>query len=237
VGAMVRKGEAAAIEQGWDAVDRYLADSLVRTDPALDATLAANSAANLPRLDVSPLQGKFLHLLARLCGARNILEIGTLGGYSAIWLARALPEGGRLISLEAEPRYAAVARENIARAGLSHCIDIRVGSALASLPTIDAEGLGPFDLIFIDADKANNPNYLAWALKLSRPGTVVVVDNIVREGSVIDASNPAPGVQGTRRMLDLMSNEPRLSATAIQTVGSKGHDGFVIALVIADAPG
>ena len=237
MGAIVRKGEDTAVEQGWDAVDRYLADSLVRTDPALDAALAANSAANLPRIDVSPLQGKFLHLLARLCGARNILEIGTLGGYSAIWLARALPEGGRLISLEAEPRHAAVARENIARAGLSRCVDIRVGSALATLPTIDAEGLGPFDLIFIDADKVNNPNYLAWALKLSRPGTVVVVDNIVREGAVIDASNPAPGVQGTRRMLDLMSNEPRLSATAIQTVGSKGHDGFVIALVIADASG
>lgn len=233
MGAIPRKRERASA--GWDAVDRYLADLLVPSDPALAATMAANEAANLPRQDVSPLQGKLLHLLAQLCRAQTILEIGTLGGYSAIWLARALPEGGRLITLEVDPRHATVARANIARAGLSHCIDVRVGSALASLPTIEAEGLGPFDLIFIDADKVNNPNYLAWALKLSRPGTVIVVDNIVREGAVIDASSPAPGVQGTRRMLELMSKEPRLSATAIQTVGSKGHDGLVIALVNADA--
>jgi predicted O-methyltransferase YrrM len=235
--AIPRKRERTSTAQGWDAVDRYLADLLVPPDPVLVATMAANEAANLPRQDVSPLQGKLLHLLARLCGARAILEIGTLGGYSAIWLARALPEGGRLISLEADPRHATVARANIARAGLSHCVDVRVGTALASLPMIEAEGLGPFDLIFIDADKANNPHYLAWALRLSRSGTAIIVDNIVREGAVIDGSSPAPGIQGTRRMLDLMSKEPRLSATAIQTVGSKGHDGMVIAIVNADAPG
>jgi predicted O-methyltransferase YrrM len=218
-------------EQGWSAVDQYLTGLLFGSDPVLDAALAANSAARLPRQDVSPLQGKLLHLLARLAQARTILEIGTLGGYSTICLARALPGGGRLISLEASPRHAAVARENIARSGLAHCVDVRVGRALDTLSVIEAEGLGPFDLIFIDADKSNNPQYLAWALKRSRPGSLIVVDNVVRQGAVADAAHPAPGIQGTRRMFELISNEPRLSATAIQTVGSKGHDGFLIALV------
>jgi predicted O-methyltransferase YrrM len=217
--------------QSWNAVDQYLTDSLVPSDPVLDAALAANSAAKLPRRDVSPLQGKLLHLLARLSRARTILEIGTLGGYSTIWLARALPSGGRLISLEIDPRHAAVAHENIVRSGLAHCVDLRVGKALDTLPTIEAEGLGPFGLIFIDADKSNAPHYLLWALKLSRPGSVIVVDNVVGQGRVIDPANQAPGIQGTRRMLELLSNEPRLSATAIQTIGSKGHDGFLIALV------
>ncbi len=224
------------ITEVWHAADQYLTDLLVRSDPALDAALAANSVANLPRRDVSPLQGKLLHLLARLSRASNILEIGTLGGYSTIWLARGLPSGGRLISLEANPRHAAVARGNIARAGLAHCVDVRIGRALDTLPIIEAEGLGPFDLIFIDADKLNSPHYLMWALRLSRPGSLIVVDNVVRNGAVIDAANPAPGIQGTRRMFELISNEPRLSATAVQTVGGKGHDGLLIALVNGDAP-
>ncbi|MDQ2961562.1 MAG: O-methyltransferase [Pseudomonadota bacterium] len=219
----------------WNAVDRYLTELLVRSDPVLDAALAANSAAKLPRIDVSPLQGKLLHLLARLSRARMILEIGTLGGYSTIWLARALPSGGRLISLERSARYAAVAQKNIAQSGFEQFVDVRVGRALDTLPVIEAEGLGPFDLIFMDADWVNNPQYLVWALRLSRPGTLIVVDNVVRAGAVIDADNAAPGIQGMRWMLELLSNEPRLSATAIQTVGSKGHDGFVIAYVNEDA--
>lgn len=222
--------------QLWHAVDQYLTDLLVWSDPALDAALAANSVANLPQRDVSPLQGKLLHLLARLSRAHTILEIGTLGGYSTIWLARALPSGGRLISLEADSRHAAVARENIARSGLAHCVDVRIGLALDTLPIIEAEGLGPFDLIFIDADFPNKPQYLVWALQLSRPGSLIVVDNVVRQGAVIDAANPDPGIQGNRRMFELLSNEPRLSATAVQTVGSKGHDGLLIALVEGDAP-
>ena len=223
------------IDQRWDAVDRYLTDFLVGSDPVLDAALAANSIAGLPQLDVSPLQGKLLHLLARLCRARTILEIGTLGGYSTIWLARALRAQGRMITLEADPRHAAVAQANIARARLAHCVDVRVGRALDTLPAIEAEGIGPFDLIFIDADKVNNPAYLAWAIRLSRAGTTIIVDNIVRKGALIDASIAAPGIQGTRRMLALLANEPLLSATAIQTVGSKGYDGFVVAIVNGDA--
>lgn len=222
--------------QRWHAVEQYLTDFLVWSDPVLDAALASNSAANLPRRDVSPLQGKLLHLLARLSRAHTILEIGTLGGYSTIWLARALPRGGRLVSLEADSRRAAVARENIARSGLAHCVDVRIGLALDTLPIIEAEGLGPFDLIFVDADMHNNPHYLAWALRLSRPGSLIVVDNVVRTGAIIDATNPDPGIEGNRRMFELLSNEPRLSATAIQTVGSKGHDGMLIALVNGDAP-
>jgi predicted O-methyltransferase YrrM len=218
----------------WRAADQYLTDLLVQADPALDAARAANSAAKLPQRDVSPLQGKLLHLLARLCRAQTILEIGTLGGYSTIWLARALPVDGRLVSLEADSRHAEVARENIARSGLSHCVDVRIGAALDTLPIIEAEGLGPFDLIFIDADIPNHPHYLVWALKLSRPGSVIVVDNVVRAGAITSATNPDSRIQGNRRMLELLSNEPRLSATAIQTVGSKGHDGFLIALVNGD---
>jgi predicted O-methyltransferase YrrM len=224
-------------EQLWYAVDQYLTDLLVRSDPALDAALAANSAATLPRRDVSPLQGQLLHLLARLSRAHTILEIGTLGGYSTIWLARALPRGGRLISLEAEPRHAAIARGNIARSGLAHCVDVRIGKALDTLPIIEAEGVAPFDLIFIDADMLNRPEYLTWALRLSRPGSLIVVDNVIRRGAVMDATNAAPDIQSTRRMFDLLANEPRLSATAVQTVGSKGHDGMLIALVNGDAPG
>jgi predicted O-methyltransferase YrrM len=218
----------------WTAVDRYLTDLLVGSDPALEATLEANAAAGLPPYDVSPNQGKLLHVLARGQGARRILEIGTLGGYSTIWLARALPPDGRLITLEVDPGYAGVARANLARAGLSEVAEVRVGPALETLPQIGAGGDGPFDVIFIDADKANNPQYLAWSLALSRRGSLIVVDNVVRNGAVIDADSNDLVVRGARRGLELLAAEPRVSATAIQTVGSKGWDGFAIAVVIRD---
>ena len=211
----------------WKRVDEYLAGLLAPPEPALDAALAANAAAGLPSIDVSPLQGKFLHVLARLVGARRILEIGTLGGYSTIWLARALPEGGRLVSLEAAPAHAEVARANIVRAGLAARAEVIVGPALETLPGLQ----GPFDLVFIDADKRGNPDYLTWALRLSRPGTVIVCDNVVRGGAVADAASPDPGVVGTRRFFELLAGEARLTGTAIQTVGSKGWDGFAIAIV------
>jgi predicted O-methyltransferase YrrM len=208
-------------------VDDYLAGLLVGEDPALDAALAANAAARLPSIDVSPLQGKLLHLLARMAGARRILEIGTLGGYSTIWLARALPEGGRLVSLEAALAHAEVARANIAHAGLAERVEVIVGPALETLPDLR----GPFDMVFIDADKRANPDYLGWALRLSRPGTVIVCDNVVRDGAIADAASTDPGVVGTRRFFDLLASDPRLAGTAIQTVGSKGWDGFALAIV------
>jgi len=222
-------------QSDWTAVDRYLTDLLVGSDPALEATLEANAAAGLPPYDVSPNQGKLLHVLARGQGARRILEIGTLGGYSTIWLARALPPDGRLITLEVDPGYAEVARANLARAGLSEVAEVRVGPALETLPQIAAGGEGPFDVIFIDADKANNPQYLAWSLALSRRGSLIVVDNVVRNGAVIDADSNDLVVRGARRGLELLAAEPRVSATAIQTVGSKGWDGFAIAVVIRDS--
>lgn len=215
----------------WSAVDAYIVDRLVPADPVLDAALDSNEAGGLPQHDVSPAQGKFLHLLARMNGARRILEIGTLGGYSTIWLARALPEGGRIVTLEFDPHHAEIAKANIERAGLSHLVDLRVGAALDSLPEVVNDGLGPFDLIFIDADKPNNPHYLQWALKLSRPGTVIVGDNVVRDGAVVDADSSDERVQGVRAFFDMLSTETRVSATALQTVGSKGWDGFTIALV------
>jgi predicted O-methyltransferase YrrM len=218
----------------WTAVDRYLTELLVPSDPALEAALWTNAEAGLPPHDVSPAQGKLLHLLARLQGARTILEIGTLGGYSTIWLARALPPGGRLTTLESEPRHADVARANIARAGLADVVDLRIGRALEVLPALaDA---APFDLIFIDADKPSNPHYLRWALRLSRRGSLIVADNVVRDGAVVDDASTDASVQGVRAMLTLMAAESRLAATAIQTVGVKGYDGFAIALVTADAP-
>ena len=221
-------------DEQWLAVDRYLTDLLAPSDPALDAALAASDAAGLPPINVSPNLGKLLHLLARVQGARAILEIGTLGGYSTIWLARALPAGGRLITLEADPRHADVARANIAPAGLADVVEVRLGPALETLPRLAAEGHSPFELIFIDADKPSIPDYFAWALKLSRPGSLIVVDNVVRRGAVADATSDDPSVQGVRRFLDMLASEPRVSATAIQTVGSKGYDGFAIALVTAD---
>jgi predicted O-methyltransferase YrrM len=218
----------------WSAVDRYLGDLLVGSDPVLEATLEANAAAGLPPYGVSPTQGKLLHVLARGQGARRILEIGTLGGYSTIWLARALPPDGHLITLEVDPRYAEVARTNLARAGLDEVVELRVGPALETLPRLAADGHGPFDVIFIDADKASNEQYLAWSLELSRRGSLIIVDNVVRNGAVIDAASNDPGVQGARRLHELLAAERRVSATAIQTVGSKGWDGFAIAVVIAD---
>ena len=218
----------------WTAVDHYITDLLVPPDPTLDAALQASAAAGLPAIQVSPNQGKLLYLLARLQQARAILEIGALGGYSTIWLARALSPGGRLITLEADPKHAKVAQANIAQAGLADVVELRLGRALDTLPQLAAEGYGPFDLIFIDADKPNNPAYFAWALKLSRQGSLIIVDNVVREGAVIDAASNDPSVQGTRRLNELLATEPRVIATAIQTVGSKGYDGFALALVTAD---
>jgi predicted O-methyltransferase YrrM len=215
----------------WTAVDCYLGDLLVSADPALEAALTASAAAGLPAINVSPVQGKLLHLLARAIGARNILEIGTLGGYSTIWLARALPDGGRLISLEADAKHAEVAGANIARAGMENKVEVRLGLALDLLPGLAAEIREPFDFVFIDADKPNNAAYFDWALKLSRPGSIIVVDNVVRDGDVIDAASDSPTVQGVRRFLERLAAEPRVSATAIQTVGTKGYDGFAIALV------
>jgi predicted O-methyltransferase YrrM len=223
-------------EKLWTEVDRYFTELLVPSDPTLEATLKASAKAGLPQFNVAPNQGKLLYLLARLQGARSILEIGTLGGYSTIWMARALPADGRLITLEADPKHAQVARANIARAGLSGIVSVRLGQALDTLSRLAAEGLGPFDLIFIDADKANIPDYFTWALKLSRRGSVIIVDNVVREGSVVDAASADPSVQGVRRFNQLLAAEPRVSATAIQTVGSKGHDGFALVLVTDDAP-
>jgi predicted O-methyltransferase YrrM len=216
----------------WRAVDAYVTETIVAPDRALEEALAANAAAGLPSIDVSAPQGKLIHLLARMTGARTALEIGTLGGYSTIWLASALPDGGRLVTLERSARHAEVARRNVERAGLGGKVEIRTGAALTTLPKIEAEGLGPFDFVFIDADKTNNAAYLEWALKLSRPGTAIVVDNVVRDGEVADARSKDPDVVGVRRMFDLIAREPRLSATAIQTVGAKGWDGFALALVL-----
>jgi predicted O-methyltransferase YrrM len=218
----------------WTEVDEYLAEALIPADPALDAARAANAAASLPPIDVSPLQGKFLHLLARMNCAARILEIGTLGGYSTIWLARALPPHGKLITLEYEPRHAEVAADNIARAGLASKVEIRVGPAADSLAALYFEDTAPFDLIFIDADKPNNPVYLDWALKLSHKGTLIVTDNVIRDGRIADPESDDPSIQGTRAMFARMSAEPRLSCTALQTVGLKGYDGFALALVISD---
>ncbi len=218
----------------WTEVDRYIVDLLVPMDAVLEAALAASEAAGLPPHNVSPNQGRFLHLVARIQGARNILEIGTLGGYSTIWLARALPPGGRMVSLEANARHLDVARTNLSRAGLSDVVELRQGPALDTLPRLASEGRGPFDLIFIDADKPNNPEYLAWALKLSRRGSVIVGDNVVRNGAVMDPASDDPSVLGIRRFNELLAAEPRVAATAIQTVGSKGYDGFVLALVTTD---
>lgn len=218
----------------WNAVDGYITERLVPADEALTAALEASEAAGLPAINVAPNQGKLLHLLAVLQGARTVLEIGTLGGYSTIWLARALPEGGRLISLEYDRAHAEVARVNLARAGLDKIAEIRTGAALDTLPRVAAEpGAGPFDLIFIDADKQNNPRYVEWALKLSRPGSLIIVDNVVRGGALVDADNQDPAVVGTRQMYDLVAREPRLSATAVQTVGTKGYDGLLLARVVA----
>lgn len=215
----------------WNAVDEYVGDLLFPNDPALNAALDVSEAAGLPTIAVSPTQGAFLHILARSHGARSILELGTLGGYSTIWMARALPPGGHLTTVEADPRHAEVARANIARAGVADLVTLRPGKALDVLPALQAEGRGPFDLIFIDADKENNAAYFDWAIRLARPGTLIIVDNVVREGEVIDATSDDPSVQGVRRFLTALSRDPRVTATVLQTVGTKGYDGFAIAVV------
>lgn len=213
----------------WSAVDSYFANLLAPDDKLLAEALAANAQAGLPAYDVSALQGQMLALLVQITGARRVLEIGTLGGYSTLRMARALPANGTVTTLEADERHAAVARANFERARLSDRIDLRVGKALDVLPHLT----GPYDLIFIDADKPNNPRYIEWSLKLSRPGTVIVGDNVVRGGAVADANSPDKNVQGVRGFIDFIANEPRLMATTIQTVGEKGWDGFVLARVLA----
>jgi predicted O-methyltransferase YrrM len=218
-------------QETWSAVDDYITNTLIPADPIVEAALAANAGAGLPAIDVTPAQGKFLHLLARIQGAKRILEIGTLGGYSTIWLARALPAGGRVITLEADAKHAKVACKNIARAGLADVVELREGKALDTLPELAAEGLEAFELIFIDADKSNNPHYFDWALRLSHKGTLIIVDNVVRDGAVIEADSTDPNIQGVRRLFEILAAEPRVVSTALQTVGSKGYDGFVIALV------
>ena len=215
----------------WDAVDRYTADLLVGDDADLEAALKASTDAGLPAIAVSANQGKLLHLLVRIHGASRVLELGTLGGYSTIWMARALAPGGRLVTLELNPDYARVARESIERAGLSERVEVRVGPALDSLLALRDEGVEPFDLIFIDADKQSTPEYFEQALELCRPGGLIMVDNVVRDGALIDPDSEDPGVHGMRRFLEMAGAEPRVSATTIQTVGSKGYDGFVLALM------
>ncbi|ESY62304.1 MULTISPECIES: O-methyltransferase [Mesorhizobium] len=215
----------------WAAVDDYIVDALFEADPTLDAVLAANHDQGLPAIDVSPAQGKLLSILARMKGARKILEIGTLGGYSTIWMARALPADGKIVTLELDPHHAKVARSNFELAGVSERVDLRVGPALQSLAALSAENAGPFDLIFIDADKPNNPNYLSWAMRLSRSGTVIVCDNVIRDGAVLDDDGRDPNVEGARAAFSFIGSDKRLEGTAIQTVGAKGYDGFAIAIV------
>ncbi len=201
----------------------------------MDEALSASAAAGLPAINVSPPQGKLLQLIARIRGAREILEIGTLGGYSTIWLARALPAGGRMVTIEADPKHAEVARKNLSRAGVAGQVDLRVSKAIDALPALVAEGRGPFDLIFIDADKAGIPDYFRWSLRLSRPGSVIIVDNVIRNGAVTDAGSADPSVQGVRRFNEILAGEPRVSATTLQTVGAKGYDGFTLVLVASAA--
>jgi len=215
----------------WEAVDKYFEEMLIPHDSALDDALAAASAENLPAIQVSSVQGKLLHLLARIMGARNILEIGTLGGYSTIWMARALPEGGRIITLEADPKHAEVAQKNFARAGVENKVELRLGKALDTLPKVAADGRGPFDMFFIDANKSNMPEYFEWSLKLARKGSVIIADNVVREGAVLDARSKDADIQGIRRFLEMVGKEKRVSGTALQTVSTKSYDGFALVLV------
>jgi predicted O-methyltransferase YrrM len=215
----------------WTEVDAYLDATVVRPDEALVSALEASAAAGLPPISVTPAQGKLLQMLARMVDARRVLEVGTLGGYSAIWMARALPPDGRLVTLEIDAKHAHVAEANLARAGLGDVVDVRVGPALETLPVLAQSGAGPFDLVFIDADKPSTADYFAWAMRLTRPGSVVIVDNVVRGGAIVDARSDDPNVAGTRRVLEAIGAEPRVSATVLQTVGAKGYDGFAVALV------
>ena len=215
----------------WTAVDRYINDLFIPPDPILEAALRDSAEAGLPSIQVTPSQGKLLAILAQSIGARSILEIGTLGAYSTIWLGRALPPDGRLVTLEVNPKHAGVARNNLKRADLDKLVELRLGPALETLPMLAAEGRPPFDLVFIDADKPNAADYLAWSLKLARPGSLIITDNVVRQGGLIEARSEDENVQGMRRFSEALAAETRLSATVIQTVGSKGYDGFAIALV------
>src|SRR2546423_1358721 len=219
------------VEKKWTDVDKYFCDNLLPEDPVLASALESSEAAGLPPIAVAPNQGKLLQLLAEMIGARSILEIGTLGGYSTIWMARALPPDGRLTTLEVDPKHADVARKNFVRAGLAKTIEIRVGGALDTLPQLRGEQRGPFDLVFIDADKENIPAYFDCAIRLSRPGSLIIVDNVVRDGEVVNARTKDPSVQGVRRFVEQLRRDSRVTATAIQTVGTKGHDGFAIARV------
>ncbi len=221
-------------QEQWTSVDHYFDSLFAPTDEVLSMALQATSAAGIPAINVSPSQGKLLHLLARMHNVRSILEIGTLGGYSTIWLARALPADGRLISLEINPAHAAVAHANIARAGLAAHIEVRVGKAIESLPQIDREGVGPFDLVFIDADKVSTPDYLTWAFRLTKPGSLIIIDNVVRNGAVADPTTTDPNVQGVQKALAMLEADKRVISAATQTVGSKGYDGFAMALVIGE---
>jgi len=215
----------------FSSVDNYISNLLLAPDPALTGTEAAIEAAGIPSISVSPNQGKFLHILARLCQAKKILEVGTLGGYSTIWMARALPENGKLITLEIDPTHAAVAQKNIEGAGLKNIVDIRIGKAIDLLPELHSTGAGPFDMVFIDADKPPYAEYFQWAIKLSRPGTLIVTDNVIREGKVLDPDNNDPMVAGARRFNQALADSDAVTATIIQTVGSKEHDGMAIAIV------
>ena len=219
------------VEKRWKDVDHYFCDNLLTDDPILTSALEASEAAGLPAIAVSPNQGKLLQMMAEMIGARSVLEIGTLGGYSTIWLARAIPADGRVITLEVDAGHAEVARKNFARAGLANRIEVWLGSALDTLPKLFAERRGPFDLIFIDADKANIPAYFDWAIQLSRPGSLIIVDNVVRDGEVINARSSDPNIKGVRRFVDQLRKDRRVTGTAIQTVGTKGYDGFAIVRV------
>ena len=215
----------------WEAVDQYLDKMLIPPDPAMKDALAAAAKAKLPAIQVSSMQGKMLHLMALMMGARKILEIGTLGGYSTIWMARALPEDGRIITLEADPKHAEVARKNFARAGVESKVELRLGKALDTLPQVAADGLGPFDMFFIDANKSNMPEYFEWSLKLARKGSLIIADNVVREGAVLDAKSKDADIRGVRRFLEMVGKEKRVSGTALQTVSTKNYDGFATVLV------
>jgi predicted O-methyltransferase YrrM len=232
----MRAMEDTMTQEQWNAVDHYFNGLFVPADEALDAALQATADAGMPLINVAPNQGKLLYLLARALGVRSILEVGTLGGYSTIWLARALQPGGHLITLEVDPTHAAVARTNIARAGLADTVDVRLGSAHVALPALIDEAAGPFDLVFIDADKPSTPMYVEWALQLTRPGSLIIIDNVVRNGAVSDERSPDAGVQGVRTALGMLAENPRVITSALQTVGVKGYDGLAIALVTGDEP-
>ena len=221
----------------WADVDDYLEAALLAPDPALDAAVAANDAAELPPIDVTPLQGKLLHVLALATGARRVLELGTLGGYSTIWLARAVGPSGRVVTLEVSERHAAVARENLRRAGVEERVEIRLGAALDTLPRLAEERVEPFDLVFIDADKANMAAYLDWAIRLARPGALILGDNVIRNGAVADASSTDENVIGVRALFDALSRDRRVSASAVQTVSRKGYDGLAVAVVLDPGAG